>query len=298
MTDHSEIDAIRALLSSKQRPAGWAERRQRLDEVGSAWPVADDVKLSAVDLDGVPGEWSIAPGSDENRVLMFFHGGGYCSGSIASHRRMVTEAGRYAGARTLAVGYRLAPEHPFPAAFDDALVAWRFLRRQGIAAARIAVGGDSAGGGLTAALINRLRASENEQPACAWLVSPWADLTMSGSTMVSKDSVDPLIHRPYLEELASAYLPATLDGNDPRVSPLFADLRGFPPVLVQVGSDETLLDDAVRFAAGAGAADVAVTLEIWPRMIHAWPLWNARLEAGRRALASAGAFISAALAAA
>ena len=298
MTDRSEIEAIRALLSSKPRPAGWAERRQRLDEVGSAWPVAEDVKLGAVDLDGVPGEWSIAPGSDASRVLMFFHGGGYCSGSIASHRRMVTEAGRYAGARTLAVGYRLAPEHPFPAAFDDALVAWRFLRRQGIAAARIAVGGDSAGGGLTAALINRLRASGDEKPACAWLVSPWTDLTMSGSTMASKDAADPLIHKPYLEELATAYLPATLDRKDPRVSPLFADLRGFPPVLVQVGSDETLLDDAVRFAAAAGAADVAVTFEIWPRMIHAWPLWNARLEAGRRALASAGAFISAALSAA
>jgi epsilon-lactone hydrolase len=298
MTDRSEIEAIRALLNSKPRPAGWAERRQRLDEVGSAWPVADDVKLGAVDLDGVPGEWSIAPGSDASRVLMFFHGGGYCSGSIASHRRMVTEAGRYAGARTLAVGYRLAPEHPFPAAFDDALVAWRFLRRQGIAAARIAVGGDSAGGGLTAALINRLRASGDEKPACAWLVSPWTDLTMSGSTMASKDAADPLIHKPYLEELAAAYLPATLDRKDPRVSPLFADLRGFPPLLVQAGSDETLLDDAVRFAAAAGAADVAITLEIWPRMIHAWPLWNARLEAGRRALASAGAFVSAALSAA
>lgn len=298
MTDRSEIEAIRALLSSKPRPAGWAERRQRLDEVGSAWPVANDVKLGAVDLDGIPGEWSITPGSDESRVLMFLHGGGYCSGSIQSHRRMVTEVGRCVGARTLAIGYRLAPEHPFPAAFDDALVAWRFLRRQGIAAARIAVGGDSAGGGLTAALINRLRASGDEKPACAWLVSPWADLTMSGSTMASKDAADPLIHKPYLEELAAAYLPATLDRKDPRVSPLFADLRGFPPVLVQVGSDETLLDDAVRFAAAAGAADVAVTLEIWPRMIYAWPLWNARLEAGRRALASAGAFISAALSAA
>jgi acetyl esterase/lipase len=295
MTDRSEIDAIRALLGSQPRPAGWAERRKRLDEVGSVWPVADDIKVSGVDVDGVPGEWSIAPGSDESRVLMFLHGGGYCSGSIVSHRRMVTEAGRAAGVRTLAIGYRLAPEHPFPAAFDDALVAWRFLRRQGIAATRIAIGGDSAGGGLTTALINRLRASGEEQPACAWLASPWVDLTMSGSTMASKDSVDPLIHKPYLEELASAYLPAALDRKDPRVSPLFADLRGFPPVLVQVGSDETLLDDAVRFAAAAGAANVAMTLEIWPHMIHAWPLWNARLDAGRRALARAGAFISAAL---
>jgi epsilon-lactone hydrolase len=122
--DGSEIDAIRALLSSKPRPVGWTQRRERLDEVGSVWAVARDVKLDVVDLDGVPGEWSIAPGSDATRVLIFFHGGGYCSGSILSHRRMVTEAGRAAGTRTLAVGYRLAPEHPFPAALDDALMAW------------------------------------------------------------------------------------------------------------------------------------------------------------------------------
>ena len=182
-----EIDAIRNLLTSKPRPVGWAERRQRLDEVGSVWPIADDVKCAAVDIGGVPGEWSIVPGSDPSRVLLFFHGGGYCSGSILSHRRMVTEAGRAAGVRTLAVGYRLAPEHPFPAAFDDALTAWRFLRKQGVAATHVAVGGDSAGGGLTIALINRLREAGSEQPGCAWLASPWTDLTMSGSTLSTKD---------------------------------------------------------------------------------------------------------------
>src|SRR5262249_9894963 len=120
----SEIDDIRTLLTSKPRPVGWTERRQRLDEVGSVWPVAADVTLIAVDVGGVPGEWSIVPGSDPSRVLVFFHGGGYCSGSILSHRRLVTEAGRAAGVRTLAIGYRLAPEHKFPAAFDDALTAW------------------------------------------------------------------------------------------------------------------------------------------------------------------------------
>jgi epsilon-lactone hydrolase len=287
----SEIDAVRALLSAKPRPVGWAERRERIDEVGACWPVADDVELAAVDLDGVPGEWSIVPGSDASRVLLFFHGGGYCSGSIRSHRRMVTEAGRAAGVRTLAVGYRLAPEHPFPAAFDDALTAWRWLRKQGIAAAHIAVGGDSAGGGLTVALINRRRAAKEELPGCAWLVSPWTDLTLSGATLATKDAVDPLIHKTYLVELADAYLPAAMDRKDPRVSVLYADLSGLPPTLIQVGSDETLLDDATRLAAAAGAAAVPVTLEIWPHMIHAWPLWNAHLSAGRRALASAGAFI-------
>jgi epsilon-lactone hydrolase len=287
----SEIDAIRALLTSKPRPVGWPARRKRLDEVGSVWPVAQDVKLTAADVNGVQGEWSIVPGSDPSRVLLFFHGGGYCSGSILSHRRLVTEAGRAAGVRTLAVAYRLAPEHPFPAAYDDALTAWRFLRNQGLPAAHIAVGGDSAGAGLTVALISRLRDAHEELPACAWLISPWTDLTMSGSTLASKEAVDPLIHKEYLNELATAYLPAGMDRKDPRVSPLYADLRAFSPILVQVGSAETLLDDAARFAVAAGAADIPTTLEIWPHMIHAWPLWNAHLEPGRRALASAGRFI-------
>jgi acetyl esterase/lipase len=289
--DQSEIDAVRALLSAKPRPVGWAERRARIDEVGAYWPVADDVELAAVDLDGVPGEWSSVPGSDASRVLLFFHGGGYCSGSIRSHRRMVTEAGRAAGVRTLAVGYRLAPEHPFPAAFDDALTAWRWLRKQGIAGAHVAVGGDSAGGGLTVALINRLRTAKEELPGCAWLSSPWTDLTMSGATLATKDAVDPLIHKGYLVELADAYLASGMDRKDPRASVLYSDLSGLPPTLIQVGSDETLLDDATRLAAAAGAAAVPVTLEIWPHMIHAWPMWNAHLSAGRRALASAGAFI-------
>jgi acetyl esterase/lipase len=287
----SEIDAVRALLKSKPRPVGWPERRKRLDEVGTVWPIADDVKLTAVDVNGIPGEYSIAPGSDASRVLMFFHGGGYCSGSIESHRRLVTEAGRAARMRTLGVAYRLAPEHPFPAAYDDALTAWRFLRNQGIAAAHIAIGGDSAGAGLTVALISRLRDGHEEIPACAWLVSPWTDLTMSGSTLVSKAAVDPLIHKEYLNELADAYLPAGMDRKDPRVSPLYADLRNSPPMLIQIGSNETLLDDATRLAARAGAADVEVTLEIWPHMIHAWPLWNAHLEDGRRALTNAGSFV-------
>jgi epsilon-lactone hydrolase len=287
----TEIEAIRGLLSSKPRPTHWSERRQRLDEVGSVWPPARDVTLETVELGGCAAEWSLAPGSDRSRALLFFHGGGYCSGSILSHRRMVTEAGRAACVRTLAVAYRLAPENPFPAALEDALAAWRFLEEQGISAASIAVGGDSAGGGLTAALIASLRGAGKELPACAWLVSPWTDLTMSGPSMDFKDAVDPLIHRTYLHELASAYLGGTVDARDARVSPLFSDLKGFPPLLIQVGSAETLLDDAVRFAGAAGAADVAVTLEVWPHMIHAWPIWNARLEEGRAALTGAGAFI-------
>jgi epsilon-lactone hydrolase len=289
--DHSDIEAVRAMLGSKPRPVGWAARRARLDEVGAYWPVADDVEVAPVDLDGVPGEWSIVPGSDPSRVLLFFHGGGYCSGSISSHRRMATEAGRAAGVRTLAVGYRLAPEHPFPAARDDALSAWRWLRNQEIDAAHIAVGGDSAGANLSVSLINQLRAGGEDIPGCTWLVSPWTDLTMSGATMAAKDDVDPLMHKAYLQELADAYTPAGMDAKDPQISVVHTDLAALPPTLIQVGSEETLLDDATRFATAAGAAGVAVTLEIWPQMIHAWHVWNARLNAGQRALVSAGAFI-------
>lgn len=285
-----EINEIRALLSAKPRPVGWEERRARIEEVGAAWPVAPDILHAPAEIDRLVAEWSLSPGADPSRVLLFFHGGGYCSGSIVSHRRMVTEAGRAAGARTLAVAYPLAPEHPFPAAYDDALAAWRFLREQGIAAERIAVGGDSAGGGLSIALALRLRDMGEPLPGCLWLCSPWTDLTMSGETLVTKDAVDPLIHKAYLEELASAYVPAGVERKDPRVSPLYADLKGLPPMLIQVGSDETLLADSTRFAAAAGAANVAVTLEIWPNMIHAWMMWNARLADGRRALEHAGRF--------
>ena len=287
----TEIDEIRALLSSRPRPVGWNERRRRIEEVGSLSDPSPDIVIEPTDLNGVPGEWSSAPGSDPSRVLLFFHGGGFCSGSLKSHRRLVTEAGRAAGIGTLAAGYRLAPEHPFPAAYEDALTAWRVLIASGVSPANVVVGGDSAGGGLTVALINRLLDLRLEGPCCAWLLSPWTDLTQSGETLATKDSVDPLIHKAYLEELASVYVPSGVDRTDPRVSVLFADKKRLPPTLVQVGSDETLLADSIRFVASAGASDVRITLEVWPGMIHAFPLWNAQLSDGRRALQHAGAFM-------
>jgi monoterpene epsilon-lactone hydrolase len=288
------IDAVRSLLLAKPRPSDWAERRARLEAIG-AQPVAPDVTIEAgTTEEGVPVEWSYAPSADPTKVLLFFHGGGYCSGSIASHRAMVVEAGRAARARTLAVGYRLAPEHPFPAALEDALSAYRFLLGQSIAPRNIALGGDSAGGGLCLALMTRLREENQPLPGCAWLLSPWVDLAMTGESLETKAAVDPLIQKDYLEELAAAYL-AGHDPLDPLVSPLHGDLSGLPPLLIQVGSAETLLDDSTRIAARAGASDVPVTLEIWPHMIHAWHLWASQLEEGRAALVSAGAFIAAQL---
>jgi monoterpene epsilon-lactone hydrolase len=285
-----EIDSVRNLLTSLPRPTGFAQRRERIDTVASIDGVSSDIAFERVDLGSCEGEWSLAPGSDASKVLLFFHGGGYCSGSIRSHRGMVSEAGRAAKIRTLAVDYRLAPENPFPAALDDALAAFDFLVDQGIAAKHIVISGDSAGGGILLATMIRMRDAGKPLPGAAWLVSPWVDLEMTGATIDSKAEIDPLIHREYLEELASAYLSGA-SPRDPLASPLHADLAGFPPVLIQVGSAETLLDDSVRIAGRLGAADVSVRLEIWPHMIHAWHLWSARLTAGRDALASLGAFI-------
>lgn len=288
--DDSGIEQVRALLGSKPRPVGWAERRARILEVGSAWPVAGDIAFEPADAGGVAAEWSRAPGADTTRVLLFLHGGGYCSGSIASHRTMTAEAGRAAGIRTLALEYRLAPEHPFPAAPTDALAAWDWLIATGIAPNQIVVGGDSAGGGLSLALWQELRRTGREGPACLWLVSPWTDLTMSGASVDDNDAIDPLLHRSYLEELAAAYVPPGVARADPRVSPLFADLTGLPPTLVQVGADETLLDDSVRLVRAAARAEADVRLHVLPHMIHAFPLWNAVLPAARAALAEFGDF--------
>ncbi|MBN9015935.1 MAG: alpha/beta hydrolase [Rhizobiales bacterium] len=289
-----EIEDLKALFTAKPRPTSWAERRQRMDEICAIVPPPDDVAFSPTTIGAMQAEWSLAPGSDARRVLLYFHGGGYCSGSVTSHRGMVGRVGRDAAIRTLAIAYRLAPEAPYPAALEDALAAWRFLRDQGYAPGSIAIGGDSAGGNLTLALMLRLRAMGEALPAAAWLVSPWLDLRMTGKTLDSKADIDPLINRDYLTGLAAAFL-AGHDPGDPVVSPLYADLAGLPPVLIQVGSSETLLDDAVRGAAALGAAEVRTTLEIWPHMIHAWMLWSERLTAGRAASDHAARWLRAAL---
>jgi acetyl esterase/lipase len=226
-------------------------------------------------------------------VLLYLHGGGFSAGSVVSHRAMVTETGRAAQARTLAIDYRRTPEHPFPAALDDALKAYRWLLAHGVQPDRIAIGGDSAGGGLTLAVMVSLRERGLPLPACGWCISPWVDMEARGESYATKAAMDPMISKDYILELAGWYLGGA-PPRTPLAAPLYADLKGLPPLLIHVGSAETLLDDAMQIAARAGAADVRVTLEVWPHMIHAWPLFCQQLTEGRRAIASAGSFIRAA----
>jgi acetyl esterase/lipase len=286
----AEIAAIRALLAGRPRPTGPEERRRRLDELGRQLGAPADARLEPIDIDGVPAEWSRTPEAAAERAVLYLHGGGYMAGSIVSHRCVAVEIGRAAGARTLALGYRLAPEHAYPAQLEDALAAYRYLRDQGFAAGAIAVAGDSAGANLALSLLLALRERGLPLPACGWLISPWTDLTASGATMQSKATVDPMISQPYLLELAQAFAGGK-PFADPLISPRFAELAGMPPLLIQVGSDETLLEDAVALAGRAGAAGVAVTLEIWPDMIHAFPMFFPRVAASRRATQRAGGFM-------
>ncbi|GEO99305.1 alpha/beta hydrolase [Methylobacterium haplocladii] len=288
----SEIDLIRARLAAHPRRADLAARRERIDDLGAGYVLPPDVVVEPVSAHGVPAEWTRTPAASGGRVVLFLHGGGYVSGSLTSHRHMIAQAGREAEARTLALDYRLAPEHPFPAALEDALAGYRFLLDANVAPTQIALAGESAGGGLALATVLSLREAGLPLPGCLWLSSPWTDLALIGASMEAKAAVDPLLSRTYLTELANLYLDGA-DARDPLVSPIYADLTGVPPMLIQVGSAETLLDDSIRLAAAAGAVDVSVRLAIWPHMIHAWHLFYQEVADGRRSLAEAGAFIRA-----
>lgn len=265
------------------------QQRAQMEQATTAMPPPADVTFEAVSAGGVPGEWTQAPGASRRNVLLYVHGGGYCIGSIATHRLLVSEISRASGAAVLSLDYRLAPEHPWPAAVDDATAAYRWLLSQGLAANQLAIGGDSAGGGLTVATLLALRDAGTPLPAAGVCLSPWVDLTQSGASMTTKAAVDPMVQRDRLEEMAQFY--AGANRRAPLVSPLFGDLKGLPPLLVQVGTAETLLDDSTRLAEKARRADVDVTLEPWDDMIHVWQAFSFILPEARQAIARIGEYL-------
>jgi acetyl esterase/lipase len=287
-----EIAALRAQLASRERSDDYRQMRKDLDALGLAFGHAADVAIEKTAANGVPAEWTTTPNAARDAALLYFYGGGYVIGSLDTHRHLTAEAGRAAGIATLALDYRLSPEAPFPAPVDDALAGYRFLLARGIKPGRVALAGDSAGGGLVVAAMLAIRDAGLPQPACGWCISPWVDMEGIGETMASKATADPIVEKTRLVMLAQLYL----NGADPRsplAAPIYADLSGLAPLCIQVGAAETLLDDALRLAKVAGAADVRVDLEIWPEMIHVWHLFYPALAAGRRAIDAGGAFIRA-----
>ena len=287
-----EIAALRAKLASRPRSPDYRQRRLDINARGREYGIAADVTVEPLRAGGVRAEWTSTPGGTADAAILYRHGGGYVIGSLDSHRHLVSEAGRAAGCWVLSLDYRLAPEHPFPAAVNDAVAGYRYLLARDIKPGRIAIAGDSAGGGLVVAAMVAIRDAGLPQPGCGWGISPWVDREAIGGTMTTKAAADPTVQQAGILDMARLYL----NGADPRsplAAPLYADLKGLAPLLIQAGACETLLDDAIRLAQIAGAADVYVDLQIWPEMIHVWHLFHPELKAGKRAIEEGGAFVRA-----
>jgi len=242
--------------------------RRNLDKVGGKFP--EGVTGIADEVGGVPGEWIMAPGADQGAVLLYFHGGGYVAGSVASHRNLLGHLAQAVGCRIFAAEYSLAPEFPHPAPVNDATAAYRSLVDQGYSPSRMAVAGDSAGGGLAMATLLALKEDKDPLPAAAVLISPLTDCEGTGESMTTKASVDPMITPGSLKNIMALFLGPDGDPKDPLASPLLGDLAGLPPVLIQVGESEVLVDDSTRLAAKITEAGGEAELEIWPEMVHVW----------------------------
>jgi epsilon-lactone hydrolase len=269
-----------------------AQARAEFEGLLSNVPVAPDLKIETAHAGGVPGLSIDAPGARQDRVLLYLHGGGYVAGSANGYRSLVGELSRAAKAHALAIDYRLAPEHPFPAAVDDAVAAYRSLLDG--AAKSIVLAGDSAGGGLIIATMMAVRDGGLPLPAAGLSISPWIDLDCTGASMKSKAASDLALTRDELLHAGRSYRGATKgDGRSGQLAPPTGNLSGLPPLLIQVGSAEILLDDATRLAERAGAANVSTRLEIWPNMPHVWHLFGFMLSEGRDAIRGAGTFLQA-----
>lgn len=288
----AQLQSIVSLLRSRPGPEtpdlGYS--RAAYEKLAVLLGGAPDAKCEKVDANGVPAEWVAAPGIDPQRAVLYLHGGGYAIGSINTHRRLAYDISAASSARVLLIDYRLAPEHPFPAAVDDAAKAWRWLLQQGFTSDRLAIAGDSAGGGLTIATLVNLRDRKLGLPACAVAISPWVDLEGRGDSITTHAAQDPMVQKAGLLWMAGLYL-AGKDPRTPLAAPLHADLAGLPPVLVQVGTAETLLDDATRLAEKLYRAGGDVRLAVWPDMLHVFPFFAPILSEGRDGCREIGQFI-------
>jgi epsilon-lactone hydrolase len=285
-------EAVKRLLRDGPLDMGGDVREQRVifDQMMAAHALPDDVITRQDTLGGVPVTVIDIAGTQSRGVVVYFHGGAYALGSAPATAGLASEVARSAGARVISVDYRLAPEHPYPAATDDALAVWRGLLETGQDPAETAFAGESAGGGLAVAAMLTARDAGLPLPSAAVLMSPWADLTLTGASMTGKAAADPALTAAGLARRARDYA-AGSDLAQPLISPVSGNLSGLPALLIQVGSDEILLDDATRLAARAAAGDVPVTLQVTPGVPHVFQGFAAVLDEGAAALTAAGAFL-------
>ncbi len=279
--------------AARNDEASVEERRVEMDLLAGASPLAEGTVVEPVDVDGVPGEWLRPPGSTADGALLYLHGGGYVVGSVVSHRPLASKLAAATGVPALIVDYRMGPEDPFPAAVEDAVTAFRWLVARGVAPARIAVAGDSAGGGLTLAMLLVLREAGGPVPGAAACISPWTDLTMSAPSMDANTGGDPMLDRERLQWYADRYLPAGTDPREPTVSPRFADLSDLPPLGIHAADDEVLLDDARLVAEAVEAAGGTVEYRTWPGAFHVFHATAGMTPEADEAVTAMGSFLEA-----
>jgi len=289
---NTEIATIRAYLDGLPPAAELTIQQHRdfYDRAVEAYPVDDTVTVTETRVGTIPTDHLTFDGMETANTLLYLHGGGYVIGSRHSHRHLAAALGQAAGAEVVVPDYRLAPEHPFPAAIDDATAVYRALLDQGHDPSNLAIAGDSAGGGLTLATLLALRDADLPLPASAACLSPWTDLAATGDSITSRAERDPLVDAANLKDWAALYLDGK-PADTPLASPLYADLAGLPPILIHVGDDEILLDDALGLHKAARAADTQATVEVWTDMIHVWHWFHPRLKEGRDAIADIGRYL-------
>ncbi|MEN8721563.1 MAG: alpha/beta hydrolase [Alphaproteobacteria bacterium] len=292
MSKEQAEQVIALLRAAPSDPnATTAQARARMEEATSMLPVGDGVTVTeGISANGVTCDWIVPDGANEDRAILYLHGGAYCVGSRKTHRALAAELARVSDAPVLVADYGLAPENPYPEGIEDAVNAYQWLETEkNIPANMIGIAGDSAGGGLTMATLLMLRDREMGEPACGMVISPWVDMTCSAKSYETRRDRDPMIVPDNIQGSADLYLNGK-DAESHLASPVFARLNGLPPLLIQVGTEEVLYDDAVRLAGRAVEAHIDVTLECWDGMFHVWHAFYSMLDEGQEAIAAMGQF--------